>query len=61
MDGNGPTPIGQFAEGRTALTVGVGADYLKRWQANVGLTMYGGRSDTRYDRDFLSASVKFSF
>ena len=61
VDGNGPTPIGQFAEGRTALTVGVGADYLKRWQANVGLTMYGGRSDTRYDRDFLSASVKFSF
>ena len=61
VSGDGPTPIGQFAEGRTALTVGVGADYLRRWQADVGLTMYGGRSNARYDRDFLSASLKFSF
>ena len=61
VSGNGPTPIGQFAEGRTALTVGVGADYLRRWQANVGITLFGGGSNTRYDRDFVSASVKFSF
>ena len=61
VSGNGPTPIGQFAEGRTALTFGVGADYLRRWQADVGMTIFGGLSNTRYDRDFLSASLKFSF
>ena len=61
VGGNSPTPIGSFAEGRTALTVGVSADYLSRWQASVGLTMYGGLRNTLYDRDFLSASVKYSF
>ena len=61
VGGNSPTPIGSFAEGRTTLTVGVGADYLSRWQASVGLTMYGGLRNTLYDRDFLSASVKYSF
>ena len=61
VSGNSPTPIGPFAEGRTSLTLGVSADYLSRWEANLGFTTYGGLANDLYDRDFVSASVKFSF
>ena len=59
--GNSPAPSGSFAEGRTSLTIGLSVEYLSRWQANVGLTTYGGRRNVLYDRDFVSASIKYSF
>jgi hypothetical protein len=61
VSGNSPAPIGPFAEGRTALTLGLRADYLSRWQADLGYTQYDGRRHWHKDRDFISASIKYSF
>ena len=61
VSGNSPAPSGPFAEGRTSLTLGVGADYLSRWEANLSFTTYGGLANDLYDRDFVSASIKYSF
>jgi hypothetical protein len=61
VSGNSPAPSGPFVEGRTALTVGIRADYLSRWQADVGFTRYAGDGNELLDRDFISASVKYSF
>ena len=61
VSGNSPAPSGPFVEGRTALTVGLRADYLSRWQADIGYTRYAGDGNELSDRDFISASVKYSF
>ena len=61
VSGNSPSPGGPFVEGRTALTIGLRADYLSRWQANLGYTRYAGDGNELSDRDFISASVKYSF
>ena len=61
VSGNSPAPSGPFVEGRTALTIGLRADYLSRWQADLGYTQYAGDGYDLSDRDFISASVKYSF
>ena len=61
VSGNSPSPSGPFVEGRTALTLGVRADYLSRWEADIGYTRYAGDGNELSDRDFISASVKYSF
>ena len=61
VNGNSPAPSGPFVEGRTALTIGLRADYLSRWQADVGYTRYAGDGNDLSDRDFVSVSVKYSF
>ena len=61
VEGNSPAPIGPFAEGRTALTFGLRTDYLSRWQTDLSYTQYDGRSHYLRDRDFISASIKYSF
>ena len=61
VSGNSPSPSGPFVDGRTALTLGVRADYLSRWQADLGYTRYAGDGNELSDRDFISASVKYSF
>ena len=61
VSGNSPAPSGPFVEGRTALTLGLRADYLSRWQADLGYTQYAGDGYDLSDRDFISASVKYSF
>ena len=61
VSGNSPAPSGPFVEGRTALTLGLRADYLSRWQADLGYTQYAGDGNDLSDRDFISASVKYSF
>ena len=61
VSGNSPAPSGPFVEGRTALTVGLRADYLSRWQADIGYTRYAGDGNELSDRDFVSVSVKYSF
>jgi len=61
VSGNSPAPSGPFVEGRTALTIGLRADYLSRWQADVGYTRYAGDGNDLSDRDFVSVSVKYSF
>ena len=61
VGGNSPSPSGSFVEGRTAVTLGLRAGYLSRWEADLNLTMYGGESNELHDRDFVSATVKYSF
>ena len=59
--GNSPSPSGQFSEGLTALTLGLSADYLSSWQADLSYTRYGGKRNTLRDRDFITASINYSF
>ena len=61
VGGNSPSPSGSFVEGRTAVTLGLRAGYLSRWEANLNFTAYGGRQNELHDRDFISATVKYSF
>ncbi|MDE0533308.1 MAG: DUF1302 domain-containing protein [Albidovulum sp.] len=61
VGGNSPAPSGPFIEGRTALTIGIRADYLSRWQADLGYTRYDGDGNALSDRDFVYASVNYSF
>ena len=41
--------------------LGLGVGYLERWQASVGYTMHAGGNNQLSDRDFIAASVKYSF
>ncbi len=61
VSGNSPSPSGSFVEGRTALTLGLRADYLSRWEANLGYTRFAGRKNALNDRDFVTATVQYSF
>ena len=61
VGGNSPSPSGSFVEGRTALTLGLRADYLSRWQADLGYTRFAGRRNKLRDRDFVTATIKYSF
>ena len=61
VSGNSPAPSGPFIEGRTGLTLGLQADYLSSWQAELGYTRYAGDGYALSDRDFISASLKYSF
>ena len=61
VNGNSPAPSGQFSEGLNALTLGLGADYLSSWRADLSYTRYGGRRNTLRDRDFVTASINYSF
>ena len=61
VKGNGPAPIGQFVDGRTALTLGLRVDYLSRWEGNVSYTQYAGKRSEIRDRDFITATLKYSF
>ena len=59
--GSSPGPGGPFVDGRALLTLGLGVGYLERWQASVGYTMHAGGNNQLSDRDFIAASVKYSF
>ena len=61
MNGSSPGPSGPFVDGRTVLTLGVGMSYLERWRANVGYTMHAGGNNQLSDRDFVAASLSYSF
>ena len=61
VGGNSPSPSGSFVEGRTAVTFGLRGGYLSRWEADLNFTIYGGEENELHDRDFISATVKYSF
>ncbi len=63
VNGTSPGPGGPFIEGRYAVTLGLGASYLDRWQADVSYTRFAGagRYNLVNDRDFVSATLKYSF
>ena len=61
LDGSSPSPAGPFVDGRTVLTLGLGVGYLERWQGSLSWTMHTGSNNQLSDRDFIAASVKYSF
>ena len=63
VSGTTPGPGGSFIDGRKALTAGLGFNYLQKWIFDLSYTAYsgGGRYNLLRDRDFISASVRYSF
>ena len=63
VDGTTPGPGGSFIDGRKQLTLGVTFNYLNEWIFDFSYTTYMGAGEFNMlkDRDFLSASVRYSF
>ncbi len=63
VTGNTPLPIGNFLEGRKTLTLGVEFTYLNSWSYAMRYTNFFGAGDFNLasDRDFFSATIKYSF
>jgi hypothetical protein len=63
VTGTSPGPGGNYVEGRKSLTIGANFNRLSRWQVSLGYTNFfgGGDNNLLFDRDFVSASVSYSF
>ncbi|MEZ5513101.1 MAG: DUF1302 domain-containing protein [Steroidobacteraceae bacterium] len=63
VDGTTPGPGGNFVEGRYGLTLGVSANLQAKWELDMAWTKFGGagRYNDLNDRDFVAATVKYSF
>jgi len=63
VSGISPGPGGNFIEGRKGLTLGLGFQYLSKWELDLSYTDFFGadRYNLLNDRDFLAANVKFTF
>ena len=63
VHGTTPGPGGSFVDGRKQLTLGVAFNYLNEWIFDFSWTTYMGAGEFNMlkDRDFLSASVRYSF
>jgi hypothetical protein len=63
VDGNTPLPMGNFLGGRKTFTLGADFTYLNSWAVELRYVNFSGAS--RYnliaDRDYVSATVKYSF
>jgi Protein of unknown function (DUF1302) len=63
VDGTTPGPGGNFVEGRYGLTLGVAANLQAKWELDMSWSSFGGagRFNDINDRDFIAATVKYSF
>ncbi len=63
ISGTTPGPGGSFIEHRKQLTVGISALYLQAWVFDLSYTTYFGAGlfNLLEDRDFVAASVRYSF
>lgn len=63
VDGISPNPGGNFLEGRKSLTLGAEFNYLNDWIFDLAWTKFSGGEPYNQiaDRDFASASVRYSF
>lgn len=63
VKGVSPGPGGNFIQGRHATTLGVTASTREKLDIDVSYTHYGGAGQYNLldDRDFIAASIKFSF
>ena len=63
VQGTTPGPGGNFIEDRKAITLGLGANYLNQWTADLSYTDYfgAGRYNLVNDRDFVAFNIKYSF
>lgn len=63
VKGTTPGPGGNFIEDRYGITLGMAASLRATWELDVAWTKFGGagRFNDLNDRDFVAASVKYSF
>jgi len=63
VDGTTPGPGGNFVEGRYGATFGVLASYQSKLEFDVSYTTFdgAGRYNELGDRDFVAATIKYSF
>ncbi len=63
VDGTTPGPGGNFVEGRYGLTLGVAANLRATWEVDMSWTKFGGagRFNDINDRDYVAATLKYSF
>ncbi len=63
VDGTTPGPGGNFVDGRTGATFGVLASYQSSLEFDLSYTAFdgAGRYNELTDRDFLAATIKYSF
>jgi hypothetical protein len=63
VKGVSPGPGGNFIQGRHAATFGVEANLRNTWTLDLSYTEYGGAGGYNLlnDRDFIAASIKYSF
>lgn len=63
VDGVSPGPGGNFIKGRKQITAGLNFNYMSRWAAGVSYTNFfgGGNHNLLRDRDFIAASLSYSF
>jgi uncharacterized protein DUF1302 len=63
VNGNTPGPGGNFIEGFKQVTVGLAADYQNTWKADLSYTSFfgAGSQNLLQDRDFVAASISYSF
>lgn len=63
VEGVSPGPGGNFIEGRTGLTLGMGFDRQATWQFDLSYSVFSGagRYNLINDRDFAAFNFKYSF
>ena len=63
VSGTTPGPGGAFIDERKAITLGVAFNYLDQWVFDLSYTDFWGAGsyNLSHDRDFLAASVRYSF
>lgn len=63
VDGNTPLPMGNFLGGRKTLTLGADFTYQNAWAVELRYVNFSGagRYNLIADRDYVSATVKYSF
>jgi len=63
VDGISPGPGENFLEGRMAVSLGLSADYLSQWSADLSYTNFfgAGAFNLLNDRDYVAFSLAYSF
>ncbi|WP_150991093.1 MULTISPECIES: DUF1302 domain-containing protein [Marinobacter] len=62
VEGYAPDPGGNFNEGNKSVGLGIDANYQNSYKATLSYTNYfGGEYNVINDRDFIAASVSYSF
>ena len=63
VGGNTPLPMGNFTHGRMTLTVGADFTWQNAWSVELRYVNFSGagRYNLLSDRDYISATLKYSF
>jgi len=62
VKGYAPDPGGNFKEGNKSVSIGLDADYQNRYSGSISYTnFFGGKYNEISDRDFIAASISYSF